>query len=713
MTDAQSLSFPRNARSEQRTVTYWCRFPEQQHRYGINAVLALQKPESQSDAYLLVSAGRDGSVRLWSIDHRAQQGRIAKQAHLRSLEEHTDWVNDVVSPGGYPTLVSCSSDATVKVWDLSAGACLATLVEHQDYVRALANVSSRQFVSTAYDNRIILWDLDRMVAFSEMRGDENESIYCIASALHRDGALNGSADCFVVAAGHSDRSIRLYDLRTSRDVMRLHGHADIVRRIRLSSNGLLCLSGGSDGAVRLWDIRQQRCLSVFHHVHEDSVWSLDVPPSFSWFVSGSRDGTVCRTDLRNSKETRRLFEPDGHSARREQVCDWSKAVLDVCIAPTANYSSNLWIGFGESQLRCVSMKHPDPTHECVIEGLPSVVDYRVLNNRRHVLVRDSENGIHLWDVCRALNIRSFDRDRSLDDVIAEIDELVYVPSWFNVDTRMGSLGIRLRKSTVSDADVYAVDIGLEAESEDQKVNIGEHTLRGLFHWWRKQWLKHNPQVAETLNTVSGQSSDTGSTTAEKKAAVLTPFVFPGDIPVVVNEQGHIEPLIHKLAHRFDGSEIEERLMPSWVIDIVGRNRTLAKEQVKISFGLEPAIGSTLQSLRQSKLTAPRILRIRKAMAYVSAKLSEQTTSANQRASPGGHRGALGASRAATDALASEPIVPPPQEIEILCRGHVLDPNMNLGTVRWLIWKSPKDLELTYRRRGEQTSNPAPESQPVP
>jgi WD repeat-containing protein 48 len=366
------------------------------------------------------------------------------------------------------------------------------------------------------------------------------------------------------------------------------------------------------------------------------------------------------------------------------------------------------VSFGESTLRRISARVDGAHDDCVIEGLPSVVDYRVLNDRRHVLLRDSDSGVHLWDVCRAVCIRSFGSDRSIDDVLNEVDDLVYVPSWFSVDTRLGSLGIRLRKSTVSDAEVYAVDIGLEAESDDQKVNIGEHVTRGLFHWWRKQWLKHHPQITDPPNlsqiaSPSTQAEDSTSQPPEKKTPTVTPFVFPGDIPVVINEVGHLEPLIHKLAHRFDGSEKEQRLMPSWVIDIVGFQRSLGKEQIKISFSLEPAIGSCLQSLRQSKLTAPRILRIRKAMAYVSTKLSEQHSGGNQRAFTGVSKGPSAGSNASADTSSFDSEVPPPQEIEILCRNQVLDANTNLGTVRWLIWRSPKDLELCYRRRGEHTN----------
>lgn len=48
---------------------------------------------------------------------------------------------------------------------------------------------------------------------------------------------------------------------------------------------LQCISGSSDFTLRLWDLRQQQCIHVFE-VHDDSVWSLAVDPSFSNVYSG-------------------------------------------------------------------------------------------------------------------------------------------------------------------------------------------------------------------------------------------------------------------------------------------------------------------------------------------------------------------------------------------------------------------------------------------
>ena len=41
------------------------------------------------------------------------------------------------------------------------------------------------------------------------------------------------------------------------------GHSDMIRSVKLSSDGMLCLSASSDGVVRLWDIGLKKCIRVY------------------------------------------------------------------------------------------------------------------------------------------------------------------------------------------------------------------------------------------------------------------------------------------------------------------------------------------------------------------------------------------------------------------------------------------------------------------
>ena len=59
-----------------------------------------------------------------------------------------------------PTVMSASSDTTLKMWDCRRGLCLSTLRTHKDYVKALAYASDvDKVVSGGLDRQIYLWDI--------------------------------------------------------------------------------------------------------------------------------------------------------------------------------------------------------------------------------------------------------------------------------------------------------------------------------------------------------------------------------------------------------------------------------------------------------------------------------------------------------------------------------------------------------------------------
>ena len=57
-------------------------------------------------------------------------------------------------------LISFSSDFTIKIWDLKAGRCIATLIGHTSFVSdAQMNRQRSAVVSCSYDGTIKTWDL--------------------------------------------------------------------------------------------------------------------------------------------------------------------------------------------------------------------------------------------------------------------------------------------------------------------------------------------------------------------------------------------------------------------------------------------------------------------------------------------------------------------------------------------------------------------------
>ncbi len=106
-----------------------------------------------ADGRLFVSSC-DNKGSIVTFDQQFQLSRIVR------LDGHADWVNNL-KPLSLDTCVTCSNDATVKVWNSRTGACITTLREHTESVDCLAvHPTGHTFASGSMDQSFVIWSSD-------------------------------------------------------------------------------------------------------------------------------------------------------------------------------------------------------------------------------------------------------------------------------------------------------------------------------------------------------------------------------------------------------------------------------------------------------------------------------------------------------------------------------------------------------------------------
>ncbi|KAJ1417069.1 WD40/YVTN repeat-like-containing domain superfamily [Sesbania bispinosa] len=641
------------------------------HCAGINCLALLTTVVPDGSDYLFTGS-RDGRLKRWALSEDAATCSA-------TFESHVDWVNDAVLVGDN-TLVSCSSDMTLKTWNaLSIGTCTRTLRQHSDYVTCLAagGKNSNIVASGGLGGEVFIWDLEAALApVSKCSDDESSngingsgnslpltnlraisssnsiSVHTtqtqgyvpIAAKGHKDSvyALAMNEGGTILVSGGTEKVVRVWDPRSGSKTLKLKGHADNIRALLLDSTGRYCLSGSSDSMIRLWDIGQQRCVHSYA-VHTDSVWALASTPTFSHVYSGGRDFSLYLTDLQTRESC--LLCTGEHPIRQLALHDDSIWVASTdssvhrwpaegCNPQKIFQRGSSFLAGNLSFSRArVSLEGytPVPTYKeptLTIPGTPAIVQHEVLNNKRHVLTKDTSGSVKLWEITKGVVIEDYGKV-SFKEKKDELFEMVSIPTWFTVDTRLGSLSVHLDTPQCFSAEMYSADLNIVGKPEDDKVNLARETLKGLLvHWLRKRKQRMGSPASANGELLSGKDIATRSLahsrievdgSSENDAMVYPPFEFSvASPPSIVTEGTHGGPWRKKITD-LDGTE-DEKDFPWWCLDCVLNNRLPPRENTKCSFYLHPCEGSTVQILTQGKLSAPRILRIHKVINYVIEKM---------------------------------------------------------------------------------------------
>ena len=120
-----------------------------------------------------------------------------------------------------------------------------------------------------------------------------------------------SLDGELIASGHDDHTVRLWDAANGSELRQLTGHSARVLSVAFSPDGTQLASASADKSVRLWDATTGRELHQFTG-HAEAVWSVAFSPVGLQLASSSADKTVRVWDVTTGRELRQL---NGHTNR--------------------------------------------------------------------------------------------------------------------------------------------------------------------------------------------------------------------------------------------------------------------------------------------------------------------------------------------------------------------------------------------------------------
>ncbi|KAF8833428.1 WD40 repeat-like protein [Paxillus ammoniavirescens] len=256
---------------------------------------------------------------------------------LMTMSGHELMIQQIVYLPGGERIVTCSSDKTVRLWNVETGEQEGTTMEHKGWVSGLAVTrDGKRVLSGGADKRIRVWGVETHELIEEWEDETGSIWWIVVSPDDQLAATGGEKGVIVIREiqegsriGHSikaGRAVRLfcfsphgeklacavgdtfdvepaihvYDIESGELVFGpIKGHTQPVNCVLWSLDGSQLFSGSDDRTIQCWNSDTGESIGEPWKGHTHWVWSLSLSPDGTKLVSASQDNTVRFWDARS------------------------------------------------------------------------------------------------------------------------------------------------------------------------------------------------------------------------------------------------------------------------------------------------------------------------------------------------------------------------------------------------------------------------------
>jgi len=286
------------------------------HEGGVSAVCPVRAEDGRE---LLVSAGADGTARLWDPFTAAPIGD--------PMTGHDGAVEDVcVLPAGVTgsLLATAGGDGTIRLWDpVTAQPVGRPMAGHDGSVWELCTVpvgrSGHLLASAGNDRTLRVWDPGTCTQVGRPLTGHDGGVLCVRLLW-----MNGASVPWIVSASE-DGTVRLWDPLSGEQIgspMIANGNPVwMVQPVRTRDQRVLVAATGIDGVVRLWDPSRGELDGSPLLGHGGPVWrgcAVPDPRGGERLATAGGDGEIWLWDLAAGGPVSRPMR--GHTGTVWDVC---------------------------------------------------------------------------------------------------------------------------------------------------------------------------------------------------------------------------------------------------------------------------------------------------------------------------------------------------------------------------------------------------------
>ena len=207
------------------------------------------------DGRSLLSAGGDGSVRLWDTMAVGPFSESVAPTTFSSAVTANPNTGDTDSSDLIPGLRQRKAD-------FSSGAALAVYRGHAGSAPVWSVAfapSGYYFVSSGGDATARLWTTDRPIPVRLFTGHTSVNVNCV----------EWHPNCNYIITGSDDKTARLWDVQTGRTVRLMSGFSSGVNAVQIDPSGRYAAVAEYSGIVHLWDLGTGKKVTEYRSGKQD------------------------------------------------------------------------------------------------------------------------------------------------------------------------------------------------------------------------------------------------------------------------------------------------------------------------------------------------------------------------------------------------------------------------------------------------------------
>ena len=231
-----------------------------------------------------------------------------KQIGLKhTINAHSGWITTIsVASNNFKIFATGSRDHSILIWEISQDQknfvqIKKRLSGHSHFITDLILSPDGKFcISSSWDKTLRLWDLTTSKTVRRFTGHRND---VLSVALSPDNRL--------IVSGSRDKSIKLWNtLGECKNTFQEQKSSSWVSCVKfLPGEEPLVLSSYWDGLIKIWKISTNQVKSKLSG-HKGYINCITVSPDGSLCASGGKDGVVMLWDLQEEKHLYSLESGD-------------------------------------------------------------------------------------------------------------------------------------------------------------------------------------------------------------------------------------------------------------------------------------------------------------------------------------------------------------------------------------------------------------------